>query len=358
MCSMHAYIQCLHNCNLLLFFFLIKMSTKSHKAIGDGEWMSRLRAFASSGVWPSGAGNRPAPRQRKWHDLYQKIEKCPMQTRGQTTLFGGSTGCNCGFHAVQPAPHVHQQQSVASGSTLSVTAAPDSEPGATAPQSFLRPPPSLAMFTKSRFGGSVSPKPNLVARRTPSPSPAPSSVRTPFTASVRTPSPAPPSVRTPSPAPPSVRTPSPAPPSVRTPSPAPPSVRTPSPAPPSVRTPSPAPPSVRTPSPAPPSVRTPSPALSSVRTPSPAPPSVRRPSLAAASDESGGVHPAPAGDAASFWLPGEMSKTLPVQDQRWIANTLFNSGKLLPDLKLWYEPPVPAVIYHQTQHRTVSSPIG
>lgn len=46
---------------------------KSHKAMGDGEWMARLRAFASSGVWPGGGGNRPAPRQRKWHDLYQKV---------------------------------------------------------------------------------------------------------------------------------------------------------------------------------------------------------------------------------------------------------------------------------------------
>lgn len=52
------------------------MSTKpkSHKAMGDGEWMARLRAFASSGAWPSGEGNRPAPRQRKWYDLYQKVK--------------------------------------------------------------------------------------------------------------------------------------------------------------------------------------------------------------------------------------------------------------------------------------------
>jgi len=42
--------------------------------MGDGEWMARLRAFASSGVWPSDAGNRPAPRQKKWHDLYQKVK--------------------------------------------------------------------------------------------------------------------------------------------------------------------------------------------------------------------------------------------------------------------------------------------
>lgn len=60
--------------------------------------------------------------------------------------------------------------------------------------------------------------------------------------------------------------------------------------------------------------------------------------LSSKQDESGGVQPATAGAAASFWLPGEMSKTIPVQDQRWIANTLFHSGKLQPDLKLWYEP--------------------
>ncbi|MCI4379004.1 hypothetical protein PGIGA_G00222790 [Pangasianodon gigas] len=45
---------------------------KSHKAMGDQEWMSRLRRFASTGVWPSKAGNRPAPRQKKWYDLFQR----------------------------------------------------------------------------------------------------------------------------------------------------------------------------------------------------------------------------------------------------------------------------------------------
>ncbi|KAJ8333949.1 hypothetical protein SKAU_G00412680 [Synaphobranchus kaupii] len=33
--------------------------------MGDEEWMSRLRTFAALGVWPSEAGNRPAPRQKK-----------------------------------------------------------------------------------------------------------------------------------------------------------------------------------------------------------------------------------------------------------------------------------------------------
>lgn len=50
-----------------------KSSTKSHKAMGDTEWMSRLRKFAATGTWPSNEGNRPAPKQKKWHDLYQKV---------------------------------------------------------------------------------------------------------------------------------------------------------------------------------------------------------------------------------------------------------------------------------------------
>ncbi|XP_038588681.1 uncharacterized protein LOC119913343 isoform X2 [Micropterus salmoides] len=204
------------------------MSTKpkSHKAMGDGEWMVRLRAFASSGVWPSG-GNRPSQRQQKWHDLYQKvkyvkIEKCPMQAHRLTTLFGGSVACNCGFHAVKPATQTpaearteSEAQSMVSDSDPGATpqfVASDSDPGATtaAPRSFVQPHVSLSM------------------------------------------------------------------------------------------------------------------------------------------DETGGVSSATAGAAASFWLPGELSKTIPVQDQSWIASTLFPSGKLRPDLELWYEPPVPALIYHQT----------
>ncbi|XP_037830456.1 vegetative cell wall protein gp1-like [Kryptolebias marmoratus] len=241
--------------------------------------------------------------------LQMQIEKCPMQARGQSTLFGGSVTCDCGFHA--------------------------------------------AKFTKSHFGGSLSGslKPNLVARKTPSPSPS----------SVRAPSPSPSSVRAPSPSPSSVRATSPSPSFMRTPSPSPSSVRTPSPSPSSVRTSSPSPSSVRCPSPSPSSVRCPSPSPSSVRCPSPSPSSLRCPSVApfsrmpthtcetVSSEEPTAslLQPAAAGDAASFWLPSEMRKSIPVQDQRWVSNTLFKSGKLHPDLKLWYEPPVSALIYHQ-----------
>ncbi|XP_056274303.1 uncharacterized protein LOC130196308 [Pseudoliparis swirei] len=85
--------------------------------------------------------------------------------------------------------------------------------------------------------------------------------------------------------------------------------------------------------------------MSSVRTPSSP---TGNYGIAEDAGEPGGVQLAAAGAAASFWLPSEMRKTLPVQDQRWIANTLFPSGKLRTDLKLWYEPPGPALIYHQT----------
>ncbi|XP_030193750.1 uncharacterized protein LOC115529281 [Gadus morhua] len=48
-----------------------------------------------------------------------------------------------------------------------------------------------------------------------------------------------------------------------------------------------------------------------------------------------------------FWLPVEMRKTIPQQDQRWIASTLWRNQWLRPDVQLWYEPPVPALIYNQ-----------
>ncbi|MEQ2305591.1 hypothetical protein AMECASPLE_039375 [Ameca splendens] len=64
----------------------------------DNKWFFRLMSFASTGVWPSDAGNRSAPWQQKWYTLYQKIEKCPLQLRGQQTLFSQPQGCLCGFH--------------------------------------------------------------------------------------------------------------------------------------------------------------------------------------------------------------------------------------------------------------------
>ncbi|CAL8267465.1 unnamed protein product [Boreogadus saida] len=35
-----------------------------------------------------------------------------------------------------------------------------------------------------------------------------------------------------------------------------------------------------------------------------------------------------------FWLPVEMRKTIPQQDQRWIASTLWRNQRLRPDVQL------------------------
>lgn len=43
------------------------------------------------------------------------------------------------------------------------------------------------------------------------------------------------------------------------------------------------------------------------------------------------------------WLPG----TIPPQDQKWISSALWKNQRLRTDLKLWYDPPEPALIYHQ-----------
>ncbi|XP_057184274.1 ras-associated and pleckstrin homology domains-containing protein 1-like [Triplophysa rosa] len=147
------------------------MSKKSHKAFGDDEWMSRLRRFASTGVWPSEAGNRPAPRQKKWFELFQRIDKCPMQVRGQATLFGGPQKCLCGFHTPKAtsAPPASTPTSV-----LASTSAP----------TISRPALNSSMFTKKRFGGSISSaaKPNLNIPRRIQPgshSPTPSASQSP-----------------------------------------------------------------------------------------------------------------------------------------------------------------------------------
>ncbi|XP_057203003.1 uncharacterized protein LOC130562147 isoform X1 [Triplophysa rosa] len=148
------------------------MATKrSHKAMSDAEWVSRLRKFASTGVWPSD-GNRPAPRQKKWHEIYQRIEKCPMQSRGQLTLLGAVQKCTCGFHTQKPTASSEQTQRVREQQPAAAAAQEQSEPQPQArPQpSPSRITPSLSMFTKPRFSGShiAAAKPNLSAARRPS----------------------------------------------------------------------------------------------------------------------------------------------------------------------------------------------
>ncbi|XP_030266267.1 uncharacterized protein LOC115577368 [Sparus aurata] len=189
--------------------------------MADSEWMSRLRKFASSGVWPAGEGNRPAPRQKKWFALYQMIEKCPMQRPGQRSLFGQARQCVCHFHtqkgsvgtqsaaaaAAGPIQGIVGTQSAAAAAgpvqgivgTQSAAAAAGPVQGIVGPQSAAaagpiqgsvgtqsaaagqqgaavgqvtaghkqRPLLSLSMFTKPRFGGAhvAAAKPNLSRAR-------------------------------------------------------------------------------------------------------------------------------------------------------------------------------------------------
>ncbi|XP_058609831.1 nematocyst expressed protein 3-like isoform X2 [Onychostoma macrolepis] len=336
------------------------MSKKSHKALGDDEWMSRLRRFASTGVWPSEAGNRPAPRQKKWFDLFHKIDKCPMQVRGQSKHFGGAQKCLCGFHPpkatpattappfVASAPPATSASPVAAGAppatSASPAATPSAVPASTSAPTIIRPALTLSMLNKSRFGGSISlaAKPNVnVPRRiqpgshSPSPSASPSSASSPSLAArpAISSSPAPSTIPSPEASP----TPSPRPaPSSR----AAPSI---SPVPSSIHSPSSRPAPSSSPFPAA------SPALrvseehiaSSMPSPTPVPSPVSGPSMAPVPG------PASASEPDQFWLPVKMRKTIPSQDQNWISSALFHAGRLRTDLKLWYEPPVPSLIYHQ-----------
>ncbi|XP_072219001.1 uncharacterized protein [Leuresthes tenuis] len=53
----------------------------------------------------------------------------------------------------------------------------------------------------------------------------------------------------------------------------------------------------------------------------------------------------PVSDAA--WLPTKLLKTIPLKDQKWISAALWKNQRLRTDLKLWYDPPEPSLIYHQ-----------
>ncbi|XP_073725207.1 uncharacterized protein [Misgurnus anguillicaudatus] len=331
---------------------------KKHRAMSEGEWMARLRRFATQGVWPSEAGNRPAPRQKKWHDLYQKIEKCPLQHRGQMSLFGGTQTCDCGFHTKKPSslapvsstpstsPPVTRGQSettsgkaplkptltLASPSSLApVSSTPSTSPPVTPGQSEttsgkapLKPTLTLASFTKPRFGGvhGAALKPNLGVARTHATKPVSTSAL---------PSPAP---RTPSPA----RSPRLY---IQTVSPLslPPSSV-------SEATSSSCGPGAAS------SVEV-SAAASSGTSSAPLTPVISSTCVSSAAPFVAGSSVQPAEDrvtapgSESGWLPTKLMKTIPLQDQKWISAALWKQHRLRTDLKLWYDPPEPALIYHQ-----------
>ncbi|CAL8240431.1 unnamed protein product [Merluccius merluccius] len=54
--------------------------------------MSRLKTFATSGVRPADAGNRPAPRQKKWFDLFNKLAGIGKGTAFWMTSVGNEIG--------------------------------------------------------------------------------------------------------------------------------------------------------------------------------------------------------------------------------------------------------------------------
>ncbi|XP_056224227.1 uncharacterized protein LOC130163830 [Seriola aureovittata] len=290
---------------------------KSHKVMTDSEWMSRLRKFASTGAWPASQGNRPAPRQKKWHDLYQKIEKCPRMSHGQRSLFGGVRTCTCGFHTQKPAaanvaqgsagqqtagPVLHgavEQQSsaggeqqpaaanVAQGSTgqQTATASPvlhgamEQQGSAAGVVHRKRPTLNLAMFNKPRFGGVhvAAAKPNLGAAR--------KVTKTQVTDPTEPTTSSPASIVVPAPVPETVRA------------------------------------SV--------SVQNPTAVCASVPT-------------ADSSTEA----------LSTPQLPRLWSEGLPPEDHKWILKMLFKMGprgklELQDHLKLWYFPPQPSGVYNQ-----------
>ncbi|CAL8240335.1 unnamed protein product [Merluccius merluccius] len=249
------------------------MASKKHRAIGDDEWMSRLRKFAASGVWPSEAGNRPASHQKRWHDLYVKIERCPVQLRGQTSLFGGTQACSCGFHAKKVSEVFYTNMtSGTSSASPAATSGQTSTPGRTP----TKPTLTLASFTKQRFGGShgAALKPNLsLAGKQANKEVSAAASSGPSSAPVT------------------------------------------------------------------------SAAASAL--PSAAPP-VAGASIHPVPDTlplAEGVAPAPCSEPG--WLPAKLMKTIPLQDQKWISVALWKHQRLRTDLKLWYDPPEPALIYHQ-----------
>ncbi|XP_036418810.1 LIM domain-binding protein 3-like [Colossoma macropomum] len=232
--------------------------------MGDDEWMSRLKRFAASGIWPSDAG--------------------PV-------------------------------------TSVTTTASPSSPV-----QSPRQPALTLSMFDRQRFGGTHSAvaKPNLVSQKPCQPLPCPavtSSSASTGSTSIYTVIPSSPDeTYTITPGTP------------------------------------------RTPSPGEVSVRTttsgsPSPSEAALRTTtagciSPAQTPTTMSTVVASSVGEDLAGPA----SASFWLPVEMKNSIPVQDQRWIVSALYHAGKLLPDLKLWYEPPVPLHILVGSNTRTLFHP--
>ncbi|XP_065805223.1 uncharacterized protein [Labrus bergylta] len=287
-------------------------------------WVMRSGCHACGDSLLQGFG----PLMQEWNDLYLKIDKCPMQRRGQASLFGGPQTCGCGFHTKKPSSSVPDTPfpctTVGTGQgqgPSSAAAAAAASSASTSAGPVQRPALNLAMFTKPRFGGShgAALKPNLTVARKPAKPLISTSTSTTTNFGTATPT----SGRTSSPAQSPRKY-----------------IRTSSPfslPPTPVSSASIIPPATAAVVTAAPSSASSDPSVcASSTTPGPDP-------LSNMSAED--VLAAPGPDLP--WLPVKMRKTIPLQDQRWISAALWRNQRLRTDMKLWYEPPGPALIYHQ-----------
>ncbi|XP_061107847.1 uncharacterized protein LOC133135094 [Conger conger] len=272
--------------------------SKSHKAMGDGEWLARLQRFASSGVWPSGEGNRPAPRQKRWHKLYQKGHPPAKVDAAASTSAVGATSSTIAVSASTSAEDVTHSTSTV-GTALG-RGTPLCSP-------VNRPKMSISMFEKSRFGGShvAAARPNWNVQRKPTQTPPIPATST--STSDPQPSPALRPIIQPSSSfflPPATDTTTPQ-----------------------------------------------TPPIPSTSTSDPQPSPALRPII----QPSSSFFLPPATDntpADPVELPLLWPQTMLQQDRKWVAEALFwanSKGKLeLKDsLQLWYHPPPPTVLYHQ-----------
>ena len=69
MIGLASFITCVNDIHSFMSLKASSTKPKKHKAMADSDW----RKFASTGAWPAGEGNRPAPRQKKWSELYQRV---------------------------------------------------------------------------------------------------------------------------------------------------------------------------------------------------------------------------------------------------------------------------------------------
>ncbi|CAL8378034.1 unnamed protein product [Gadus morhua 'NCC'] len=95
--------------------------------LSDCDKRCLLRSIEPWGL-RSSAGNRPSPKQAKWHNLYQKIEKCPMMLRWQTSILRVAQTCTCGSHPQQSVRSPAASSASTSATSASTSAAPARSP--------------------------------------------------------------------------------------------------------------------------------------------------------------------------------------------------------------------------------------